>query len=87
MTHNKTTGGVSTLHFYFKVIFLSVILATFGAGLAGCEVRKPHDHHGKSVQNDATAVVESQKPNVLIIVVDDAGFADLGFMGGEIPTP
>lgn len=28
-----------------------------------------------------------QKPNFLIIVVDDVGMADLGSFGGEIPTP
>lgn len=29
----------------------------------------------------------SHKPNVLLIVVDDMGFSDLGYFGGEIPTP
>lgn len=28
-----------------------------------------------------------EKPNVLLIVVDDAGFSDFGFMGSEISTP
>ena len=27
------------------------------------------------------------RPNVLIILVDDLGFSDLGFQGGEIETP
>ena len=30
---------------------------------------------------------ESQRPNFLIIVADDLGFSDLGFMGSEIATP
>ena len=31
---------------------------------------------------------EAQQPNIVLIVVDDAGFADFGFMGStEIPTP
>ena len=86
-THNNRTGGAGTLHLFSKVIFLSAILSTFGVLLSGCELQESNDHFGKSAQNDITAVVDSQKPNVLIIVVDDAGFADLGFMGGEIPTP
>jgi arylsulfatase len=30
---------------------------------------------------------QQQKPNVILILVDDMGFADLGFMGSEIRTP
>lgn len=29
----------------------------------------------------------SKKPNVILILVDDMGFADMGFMGSEIRTP
>ncbi len=35
----------------------------------------------------ATARSESTKPNFLVIVADDLGFADLGSYGGEIATP
>lgn len=28
-----------------------------------------------------------ERPNILLVVVDDMGFADLGSFGGEIPTP
>src|SRR3954447_15498173 len=27
------------------------------------------------------------KPNIIVILVDDMGFSDLGCYGGEIPTP
>ena len=29
----------------------------------------------------------AERPNILLIVADDMGFADLGSFGGEIPTP
>ena len=33
------------------------------------------------------AVLAAQQPNVIIIVADDLGWADVGFHGGEIETP
>ena len=30
---------------------------------------------------------ESSKPNILLILVDDMGYSDPGFMGSEIQTP
>ncbi len=30
---------------------------------------------------------KSEKPNIIVILVDDMGFADIGCYGGEIPTP
>ncbi|MFW6124746.1 MAG: sulfatase-like hydrolase/transferase, partial [Pirellulales bacterium] len=35
----------------------------------------------------AAAEPSSERPNVLIVVADDLGFADVGFHGGRIPTP
>ena len=37
--------------------------------------------------DDSEAAIESTRPNVLVIVADDLGFSDLGFMGSEIETP
>jgi arylsulfatase len=36
---------------------------------------------------NATAIAETQRPNVLFILADDLGYADLGVFGSEIPTP
>ena len=34
------------------------------------------------------AVSAERKPNIIVIVADDLGYADLGFQGGhDIPTP
>ncbi|GAA0784118.1 arylsulfatase AtsA [Marinobacterium sediminicola] len=33
------------------------------------------------------ASIDPQKPNILVVVADDLGFADLGSFGGEIETP
>lgn len=41
-------------------------------------------HGGTSEERD----IDSQAlPNVLLIVVDDMGYSDIGAFGGEIPTP
>ena len=29
----------------------------------------------------------AEKPNIVLIMVDDMGFSDIGCYGGEIPTP
>ncbi len=34
-----------------------------------------------------TFAAPAAKPNILLILVDDMGFSDLGAYGGEVPTP
>ena len=33
------------------------------------------------------AYAQDQRPNIVLIVADDAGYADIGSFGGEISTP
>ena len=35
----------------------------------------------------SSSISSAEKPNVIIILTDDMGFSDIGFYGGEIPTP
>ena len=33
------------------------------------------------------SVVEASRPNIIVVMVDDMGFSDIGPYGSEIPTP
>jgi arylsulfatase len=35
----------------------------------------------------ATAAAQQDRPNIVLIVVDDMGYSDIGAFGGEIATP
>jgi arylsulfatase A-like enzyme len=48
--------------------------------VSGCGVSPLSDSHGIRSKG-------SERPNVLLIVVDDLGYADLGVFGSEIETP
>ena len=35
----------------------------------------------------AATAAESKRPNIIVFLVDDVGFSDIGCYGSEIPTP
>ncbi|MCC6493016.1 MAG: arylsulfatase [Pirellulales bacterium] len=42
---------------------------------------------GQVLSASSVGAAESQRPNVVIILMDDMGFSDIGCYGSEIPTP
>ena len=45
------------------------------------------DQSAPREQDVGKATSPSSRPNILLIVVDDMGYSDIGAFGGEIPTP
>lgn len=64
-------------HRFSKVIFGSVVCA----GLVSCSPSAQVAPASNVVQKVGS------RPNILLIVVDDLGFSDIGALGGEIETP
>ncbi|HKQ87189.1 MAG TPA: sulfatase-like hydrolase/transferase, partial [Candidatus Acidoferrales bacterium] len=62
-------------------------LASLVAGLAATALWPWFGKSGISAAQQAPANAESGKPNVLVVVMDDVGYSDLGCYGGEIETP
>jgi len=73
-------GGREILHFFLQRSRAWLCCLAFGSMIAGCQPDEA------ALDTTRQAAGES-KPNVLLIVVDDVGFSDLGFFGSEIPTP
>lgn len=57
---------------------IQVLAAVVAAMLAAC---------GSSTPETAGAGLGAKRPNMLVILIDDLGYSDLGAFGGEISTP
>ena len=42
---------------------------------------------GATVPTQPAFAADAVRPNIVSIVIDDMGFSDLGYFGGEVPTP
>lgn len=71
MTVGATGGSMCTQT-------LATVTVSLALACAGCS--------GETGDQKSSARA-AERPNVLLIVVDDMGYADLGSFGGEIPTP
>ena len=72
----------SVNHFYFRcvrAIFFAAVYCLFHCDLLviGQVLSEQDPNHNQ----------HSSRPNVIVIMVDDMGFSDIGCYGGEIPTP
>src|SRR6266568_1941829 len=59
-------------------IRIAVPLVVMCSGLVSSDAASPQEKPTKT---------EESKPNILVIVMDDVGYSDLGCYGGEIHTP
>jgi len=76
----RANGGPRVLHFFYLRACQWATCLVFGLLLTGCESEEFVNATDAQSRQDT-------RPNVLLVVVDDVGFSDLGFFGSEIPTP
>lgn len=69
-----------------KIFFCRLVLGLVVLNFVACS---QDDNPAPVVQSQdqATKINVEKRPNVLLVVVDDVGFNDLGIFGGEINTP
>lgn len=55
--------------------------------ISACSKVSQVSETGSESDKEKPSATQEKRPNVLLIVVDDLGYTDLGVYGGEIPTP
>ncbi len=64
--------------------YRTVLVASFLlAGILGCS----QEQTSTAPEAPGAPAVADQRPNILLVVIDDLGFTDIGAFGSEIPTP
>ncbi|MBK7950058.1 MAG: arylsulfatase [Deltaproteobacteria bacterium] len=89
------SSAVDALHAALRIgreLLLTSALVALGGLAVGCVSQEgaPSAAANGSEAAAASATPEAQpsgRPNILIVLVDDMGFSDLGAFGGEIRTP
>jgi arylsulfatase A-like enzyme len=68
---------------YLVLLGFTLSLVSCGADPTTKPVIVPTDN----LQTVSITTQDDERPNILYILADDLGYADLGFLGSEIPTP
>ncbi len=89
MFERFSAGLHARLFFTTSLLSLLGVSALIGIlGLSGCDSSVRDSGANEAVVGaESTKAANTSRPNILLIVVDDMGFTDLGSFGGEIPTP
>ena len=68
-----------------SVVFISMLIG-LSVTFVGCGRHEMRGEQASTVA-DTTEKNVSKRPNILLVVVDDMGYTDLGAFGSEINTP
>ncbi len=66
-----------------KYFFIFILLIQFSCS----PVNKKEENAVRLTSTERIQLNAAERPNVIIILVDDMGFSDIGAYGGEIKTP
>jgi arylsulfatase A-like enzyme len=71
----------------YRIVMIVLGGLIFVLSISGCQMVDAKANPKSTPGLSAVSGQASERPNILLVVVDDMGFADLGSFGGEIPTP
>jgi len=71
----------------FRACLAKFIIGLLVMTIAACSEGRPTQGDPKTEPASDRSAVSKRPPNFLVVLADDLGYSDLGFMGGEIATP